>query len=177
MTPTHAVAPREWPLAIQAAVVVAISVMAGLAANSFEARRIPWQADATVLAETQARRRGVSTIDPAAAIEDWRAGRSLWLDVRPAADYARGHVPWALPLPAATLAAQGPAAVPTAEHDRPLIVYCQGPTCDDGLHAALRLQSMGFRAVRLFVGGLASWRASGMDVEQGESSADGPSTP
>jgi len=46
-----------------------------------------------------------------------------------------------------------------------VIVYCSGPSCPNSRDAGMKLTTLGFSDVRVFEGGLESWKASGRGVE------------
>jgi rhodanese-related sulfurtransferase len=79
---------------------------------------------------------------------------ALLLDVRPAEEYAAGHIPGAVSLPVATLEA-GLVAVPPADQ---FIAYCRGPHCTYAYDAVARLREAG-RSARRLEGGFLTWRA------------------
>jgi len=81
------------------------------------------------------------------------------LDVRPAAEYAAGHLPGAVSIPVAELRrrlAQLPA-------DREIIAYCRGPYCAFAHEAVAVLREAGLQARRL-EDGLPEWQAAGLAV-------------
>ncbi len=69
----------------------------------------------------------------------------LFLDVRPADEYAAGHLPEALSIPVGELAVR----LGELPRDKTIIAYCRGPFCTDADEAVLLLQANGFKAVRL----------------------------
>ena len=82
------------------------------------------------------------------------------LDVRPAAEYAAGHLPGAVSIPVGELRRRL-AELPA---DREVVAYCRGPYCVFSDEAVALLRSRGYRASRLEEG-LPDWRAAGMPVE------------
>ncbi|MDQ3948704.1 MAG: rhodanese-like domain-containing protein [Gemmatimonadota bacterium] len=48
--------------------------------------------------------------------------------------------------------------------DTEIIVYCSGPTCPQSRAAAEKLTKLGFTNVRLYEGGLAEWKAAGLEI-------------
>jgi rhodanese-related sulfurtransferase len=98
-------------------------------------------------------------------IRNWQlqaARAPLVIDVRGAADFARGHVPGAWHLPLALLAQQT-GRLPT---DRPIVTYCDmhHPGQSRGERAASLLSMAGFQAMAL-AGGYPAWEAAGLPVE------------
>ena len=84
------------------------------------------------------------------------------LDVRPAEEYAAGHLPAALSIPLAELRRR----LRDLPRDREIVAYCRGPYCAFA-HKAIRvLQQAGFKARRL-EDGLPEWKAAGLPVVGG----------
>jgi rhodanese-related sulfurtransferase len=81
------------------------------------------------------------------------------LDVRPAAEYAAGHLPGAVSIPVAELRRRL-AEVPA---DREVVAYCRGPYCAFAHEAVALLRQEGFSARRL-EDGLPEWQAAGLAV-------------
>lgn len=91
---------------------------------------------------------------------------ALFADSRAPADYARGHLPGALPLFVLGLE-ENPALAGLAP-DRLLICYCKGPECSVAHSLAARLEALGFRELAIFPGGVEAWQAAGLPLELGE---------
>lgn len=69
----------------------------------------------------------------------------LLLDVRPAGEFAAGHLPDACSIPIDELALR----LGELPHDKTIIAYCRGIFCTFADEAVLLLRANGFRAVRL----------------------------
>jgi rhodanese-related sulfurtransferase/DNA-binding transcriptional ArsR family regulator len=93
------------------------------------------------------------------------AGTVTILDVRPADEFALGHLPGAFNLPLGELA-QRLADLPPGQE---VVAYCRGPYCVLSYEAVALLREHGFTARRL-EDGLPEWRAAGLPVEKGVSS-------
>ncbi len=89
-----------------------------------------------------------------------RRGEVVLLDVRPADEYAAGHLPGAISIPHDELKRR----VSELPKDRQIVAYCRGPYCVFALHATKLLRSRGFDAVRID-DGVPDWRARGLPVE------------
>ena len=98
----------------------------------------------------------VSRVDLAARMAD---GAVTILDVRPADEFAAGHIPGALNRTLTELGALLPDLAPDAE----IVAYCRGPYCIYAHQAVAALRQRGFNARRL-EGGLPEWRADGFAV-------------
>ncbi len=83
------------------------------------------------------------------------------LDVRPADEYAAGHIPGALNATIAELERIVSALDPGSE----IIAYCRGPYCIHAHQAVTVLRKLGLKARRL-EGGLPEWREDGHEVER-----------
>jgi rhodanese-related sulfurtransferase/DNA-binding MarR family transcriptional regulator len=81
------------------------------------------------------------------------------LDVRPAAEYAAGHLPGAVSIPVGELRRRL-AELPA---DREIVAYCRGPYCAFAHEAVELLRDEGFAARRL-EDGLPEWQAARLAV-------------
>lgn len=81
------------------------------------------------------------------------------LDVRPADEYATGHIPGAINATLPELDQILPRLAPHAE----IVAYCRGPYCVYAHQAVTALRRHGLDARRLD-GGLPEWRADGREV-------------
>ncbi len=84
----------------------------------------------------------------------------LLLDVRPAEEYAAGHLPHARSLPIAELEAR----LAELPFDKEIVAYCRGPYCVFADEAVTVLHRHGYRASRIEEG-FPDWRALGFPVE------------
>ena len=91
-----------------------------------------------------------------------RAGDVVVLDVRPAVEYAAGHIPGAVSVPLEELE-QHLHALPA---DVEIVAYCRGAFCVLAYEAVHRLTAAGRRARRLHEGML-EWRLAGLPVQDG----------
>lgn len=91
-----------------------------------------------------------------------RDGLVTVLDVRPAEEYAAGHVPGAINVPLPDLEKHLQALDPAQE----IVAYCRGPHCVLAFEAVDRLRHRGLRARRL-EDGYPEWKHAGLPVETG----------
>jgi rhodanese-related sulfurtransferase len=89
-------------------------------------------------------------------------GRVQLVDVLPASEYKKEHLPQALNLPLETMTAE---TTRSLRKDVPVIVYCGDYQCDLSARAAWRLESMGFQEVYRYTPGKADWLAAGWETE------------
>ena len=90
-----------------------------------------------------------------------RRGLVTVLDVRPAEEFAAGHVPGAVNIPIDELARRL-AELPKRKE---IVAYCRGPFCLMAYDAVLLLRNKGRKARRL-QDGLPEWRSAGLPVSQ-----------
>jgi rhodanese-related sulfurtransferase len=81
------------------------------------------------------------------------------LDVRPAGEYAAGHLPEAVSIPVGELQRR----LAEMPRDREIVAYCRGPYCAFAHEAVTLLREEGFSARRL-EDGLPEWKAAGLAV-------------
>ena len=109
--------------------------------------------------------------DPArAAVEldgltaELERGQTSLFDLRPADEFAAGHLPGARSLPAAEL----PARLASLPRRRRLLAYCRGKYCPTARESVALMRAAGLRAERLAFG-VPEWCAAGGELLRGES--------
>jgi rhodanese-related sulfurtransferase/DNA-binding transcriptional ArsR family regulator len=95
-----------------------------------------------------------------------RAGQVTVIDVRPAEEYAAGHIPGAVSVPLAELADR----LDTLPADRKIVAYCRGAYCVMAHDAVRRLRADGRAAARLR-DGMLEWRLAALPVDTTPGSA------
>lgn len=89
-----------------------------------------------------------------------RAGIVTVLDVRPADEFALGHIPGAINIPLSQLKQRLADLDPAQE----IVAYCRGAYCVLSFEAVAALRKRRYSARRL-VDGMPEWRAAGLPVE------------
>lgn len=89
-------------------------------------------------------------------------GDVVVLDVRPAVEYAAGHLPGAVHIPLGEL----PDRLAELPRDREVLVYCRGADCVLA-HDAVRLLARRGRAAKRAAEGVLEWRSAGIVLEVG----------
>jgi len=117
------------------------------------------RAVAELLASYLKRRDDLEPVRADELLERVRDGLATVVDVRPAEEFAQGHVVGALNVPLDQLEAQ----LSDLPRDREIVAYCRGPWCVLSFAAVARLREAGFRARRL-EDGLPEWRQAGRPV-------------
>ena len=105
-------------------------------------------------------RDSLEPVDSAELTARARKGMVTVLDVRPAEEYAAGHLPGAINVPVAELGKR----LKELAKGKEVVAYCRGPYCVMSFEAVELLRAKGFKARRL-VGGLPEWRLAGLPVE------------
>jgi len=90
-----------------------------------------------------------------------RRGLVTVLDVRPAEEYAAGHLPGAINVPVDRLEKY----LSKLPKRKEVVAYCRGPYCLMSFEAVEKLRKRGFKATRL-ENGYPEWRAAGLPVER-----------
>ena len=108
-----------------------------------------------------AHRDEMEPIPAAELLERAKKGLVTVLDVRPAEEYAAGHVPGALNVPLDKLESY----LSRLPKRKEVVAYCRGPYCLMSFEAVEKLRKRGWRARRL-ENGLPEWRAAGLPVVQ-----------
>jgi rhodanese-related sulfurtransferase len=90
-------------------------------------------------------------------------GEVLVLDVRPAAEYAAGHIAGARSVPVTELRRHLRALPPGAD----VVAYCRGPYCVYADEAVRELTRRGYQA-RLLIDGYPEWQRDGLPIAAGE---------
>ncbi|POX55272.1 ArsR family transcriptional regulator [Streptomyces sp. Ru71] len=93
-------------------------------------------------------------------LERVKAGTATLIDVRPAEEYAAGHIPGALSIPLDQLEARL-AELPA---DTEVVAYCRGSNCVFA-HDAVRLLTAHGREAKRLADGMLEWRLASLPVE------------
>jgi rhodanese-related sulfurtransferase/biotin operon repressor len=94
-------------------------------------------------------------------LERVKRGLVTVLDVRPAEEYAAGHLPGAINVPVDRLEKY----LSKLPKRKEVVAYCRGPYCLMSFEAVEKLRQRGFKAKRL-QDGYPEWRAAGLPVER-----------
>jgi len=89
-----------------------------------------------------------------------KEGGAMVIDVRPAAEYAAGHIPGAINIPVDEL----PQHLEALPHEQEIVAYCRGPYCMLAYDAVATLREAGYQARRL-EDGFPEWKAESRPVD------------
>ena len=92
-------------------------------------------------------------------------GRAQLVEVLPAREYKREHLPKAINIPLSHL---NPETAQQLRKDQAIIIYCADYASDMSARAAWRLESMGFQEVYRYTAGKSDWLSAGYDTEGAE---------
>ena len=150
----------------QIPVLVLLALAIGMGVNQWRSDGLALVGEPAALASLGPGGAHLPEIDLAEARRRFEQENVLFVDARPADQYAAGHIRGALNL-----------SWPRAETDfihvadrldaaRLIITYCDGETCTLSHELAQFLADMGFGDVRVFVNGWTLWRQAGLPVER-----------
>ncbi len=107
------------------------------------------------------RRDDLEPVTPEELLRRTRSGEVVVLDVRPALEYAAGHIAGAVSMPVTELERR----LRELPRSREYVAYCRGPYCVYADEAVDLLRAHGRKARRL-VGGYPDWLAAGRPVQR-----------
>jgi rhodanese-related sulfurtransferase len=113
-------------------------------------------------------RDGLEPVGRSELLRRVREGTVVVLDVRPAEEFAAGHIPGAISLPLERLES----GLDRLPRGKPIVAYCRGPYCVMAFEAVRRLRDRG-RDARRLEEGFPEWRAEGLPVAVAEATAPG----
>lgn len=99
------------------------------------------------------------SVDRRELLKQARQGEVIVIDVRPHAEYAVAHLPFARSMPVAEIE-QRLSELPI---DKDIVAYCRGPFCLFSDEAMALLGAKGYR-VRKILDGVSEWRSAGLPV-------------
>ncbi len=156
-----------------AGLILGVALLLGLM-QQWELVRTSWQGGlAPRLSQARDQRRqhefqGVKTLNLAQAYARFQQGQALFIDARPAEEFAELHVPKALNITPDMMAAGVAEKVAGLAKDREIVVYCGQVSCDLALKVAEKLQALGFTRVTAYVGGFRAWDEAGYPADTGK---------
>ena len=142
--------------------LILAALILAAAVNLLHPRRIAWVEDWAHRVEAQAVAENIQLVQLSDMLHILRDGSRLFVDARPAEEYTKSHLPGAVSLPFQTLEETSVSALPL---DKPLVIYCTGPECDDSLLLAMELRALGREDVSVFIGGMELWQSELLSTE------------
>jgi 3-mercaptopyruvate sulfurtransferase SseA len=145
--------------------LILAAVLLAVVVNLIHPKRIPWVENWGGRVEAQAVAGQVPLVQLTDMLNFLRNGSRLFVDARPAEEYARAHLPGAVSLPFQTLEKYSATVAQVLISDKPPVLYCTGSECEDSLLLALHLRKLGRKDVSVFIGGLKLWQSELLDTE------------
>ena len=150
----------------QAPLLVLLALAIGMGVNQWRSDRLALVGEPAAIASLGPGN-GVDepAIDLAEARRLFDLEEALFLDARPASQYAEGHIRGALNLSWPQAETEFIHVADRLDAARVIITYCDGETCTLSHNLARFLTDMGFGNVRVFVNGWTLWRQAGLPTE------------
>jgi len=145
--------------------LILTAVLLAMVVNLVHPKRIPWVENWGGRTEAQAVAEQMPLIQLSDMLTFLRNGSRLFVDARPAEEYARAHLPGAVSLPFQTLGKYPAVVAQVLASDKPPVLYCTGPECDDSLLLAIHLRKLGRKDVSVFIGGIKLWQSELLSTE------------
>jgi rhodanese-related sulfurtransferase len=143
----------------QAALLLLVGILLGSAINSLRHDGLAWVGHFSP-PETGA---SVLPITITEAWRDYQKGLVQFVDARSPSEYAAGHLPGAVNVPAEGAEAQaGRIKLPAG---RMLVIYCSDPACPRSAELASVLDRQGMKGLRVMPEGWAGWYDAGLPFE------------
>jgi rhodanese-related sulfurtransferase len=147
---------------IQRALIIVVAGAAlGLLANKVSPRAIPY------ITPPKPKAAASDTITLEEATQLWQTGPAFFIDARPPAQYAAGHIANAFNVPAEDFATHYRAVAPMLTPDSQIVAYCDGMDCELSHQLAGKLRELGYKNVRILINGWTSWRTAGLPTQTG----------
>ena len=142
-------------------IILLVSGVVTVVANSVHPQRIPWVQDWSRQVEAQAAKQDIKVIPLTVALEKFRSGDSLFVDARSAGHFTKGHISGAVSVPFEQFDELFPVIVDLIDSGRELVVYCSNRECDDALLLASQLKEIGSSNAVLYIDGFEVWQTHG----------------
>ncbi|MFN0158537.1 MAG: rhodanese-like domain-containing protein [Bacteroidota bacterium] len=101
------------------------------------------------------------------AKQAYESGDAIFVDARHGFDFQLGHIKGAVNIPLKD-AQESPEILTILPKENMLITYCDGEDCNSSITLAAKLDSLGYKNVRVFFGGWKEWQAGNLPTEKTE---------
>ena len=152
----------------QIVAILFLAVVLSLAVNHLRNDPLPLVGDwshKAQLSQVKTIEEPVVTLQEARAL--FRTQGAVFIDARPAAAYAAGHIQGAINLPSEDIDTLFPTAMAEVQPDTLLIVYCDGESCSLSKEVAEELTGRGYPHVRVLVNGWTVWQDAKLPTATG----------
>ncbi len=158
---------KEWKrIVLQAVLLAAVASAIGLTVNGRHLVKYFKGEYRSVFAETSGSEDPLLVSLPQAA-DLYDAGQAVFIDARSPEEFEAGHVAGAKNVPLYDPASDMIWEALDVPRQADIVVYCSGDLCQDSLVLARRIVRLGWRNVKVYVGGWEEWKESGLPVETG----------
>jgi rhodanese-related sulfurtransferase len=155
----------------QVPALLILSAAAALAVNGLRTDRLPLVGDFSVGARITTATGERMDIALEEAEKLFFTHAAVFIDARPAEDYAKGRIQGARSLPWQDVDLNFIGVTADLDLATPIVTYCDGETCELSYDLALFLRDAGFINTRVLVNGWTVWQQAGLPVESGVPSA------
>jgi rhodanese-related sulfurtransferase len=159
---------RIWSAAFrQGLSILVLSTVVALTVNQFRAENINIVGNWSLEARMTTADGDLMIISLEEARKLFEIQEATFIDARPKEQYHEGHITGALCLPWQSVNDYFIEIAEQLNHNKPIICYCDGETCDLSHELALFLVDMGFTNSRVLVNGWSLWNKAGLPVATG----------
>jgi rhodanese-related sulfurtransferase len=151
----------------QTAVLVIVSAVVAITANSLRTHHLPLLGDFSAAARMTTATGERMDIPLLEARKLFASDKAVFIDARPRDEYLRAHIQGARSLPWHDVDLNFMAVTADLDFETPVITYCDGETCELSHDLALFLRDAGFLNTKVLVNGWSLWQQAGMPVETG----------
>lgn len=129
--------------------------------------RLKW-ADLTQLpaSELGVQTKPIDTVSLAEALQLYRKGTGIFIDVREKRYYDYGHIAGARTIPTSLISSVKPLEIASLQQATAAIVYCNGLSCGEGMFAARYFADKGLTNVKLYLQGWPEWRLCQLPIDK-----------
>lgn len=157
---------NQGTILLGAAAILTVAICMGLVANQLSSRPLP------LFASEDAVRPGMPPAVAYVGLAEVKARQEepgvLIIDARSPEEFAAGHIPGAVNLPAADLDRLSRALEARLRAATFLICYCDSLACDDGARLCALLSAAGYSEVALMFEGWQGWQQAGYPTSSGQ---------
>jgi rhodanese-related sulfurtransferase len=154
----------------QAGALVVLSAAVALTVNTLRTGSLPLVGDFSVAARITTATGERMDISLEEAEKLFFTRTAVFVDARPAEDYALGHIRGARSLPWQDVDVEFFGVIADLTPDTPIVTYCDGETCELSHDLAFFLLDAGFPNARVLVNGWTLWKQAGLPTESGSKS-------
>jgi len=153
----------------QVIIILLFSIATALMTNALRSNSLPLVGDWSQGTFSLKAEFDIPTVPLEGAVVKFLSDEALFLDARSRADYQLGHIQGALNLPVheGDFGRRLQEFSLKVDHEKELIVYCDGTSCSLSPKLASVLKGLGYRDVKILINGWTEWTMAGMPFEAG----------